>query len=384
MSSSPAAASSPASASRAGEALDRARQVRVGGLVARQPPERRHERGRTRARRRSTAAASAASVISSTTTRPPGRTTRAISAEPARQVGEVARAEADRRGVERVVLVRQRQRVGPLEPHRRLLAREPARASPRRSRSPTTSAPAAAQRDREVARAGRDVERARSRRDARQLDRALAPALVHADGHDRVHEVVDAGDAVEHRADLRCLGSVPRYFSDARKSTSSWNFSGWFSRSDCVRRHRRRRVHERALDRRRRQARADLGQVRARARGCRSRRTCGSRAARRGGHVTALLVLRLDVELDLGRRAGGRAEDREVGHRADRGDAGERRDRPLAPGCAPGRGRRTAAASSRTRQIVGMPIVARNTSSGGLTTRSSSNRKKKYHSGRGT
>ena len=39
--------------------------------------------------------------------------------------------------------------------------------------------------------------------------------------------------------------------------------------------------------------------------------------------------------------------------------------------------------SSSTRQIVGMPIVARKTSSGGLTTRSSSNRKKKYHSGRG-
>src|SRR5215203_7420313 len=38
---------------------------------------------------------------------------------------------------------------------------------------------------------------------------------------------------------------------------------------------------------------------------------------------------------------------------------------------------------SNTRQIVGMPIVARNTSSGGLTTRSSSKRKKKYHSGRG-
>jgi hypothetical protein len=39
--------------------------------------------------------------------------------------------------------------------------------------------------------------------------------------------------------------------------------------------------------------------------------------------------------------------------------------------------------SSRTRQIVGMPMVARKTSAGGLTTRSSSNRKKKYHSGRG-
>src|ERR1700749_2354285 len=34
-------------------------------------------------------------------------------------------------------------------------------------------------------------------------------------------------------------------------------------------------------------------------------------------------------------------------------------------------------------QMVGMPIVARATNSGGLTTRSSSKRKKKYHSGRG-
>ena len=35
-------------------------------------------------------------------------------------------------------------------------------------------------------------------------------------------------------------------------------------------------------------------------------------------------------------------------------------------------------------QIVGTPIVASGTNSGGLMTRSSSKRKKKYHSGRGT
>ena len=34
-------------------------------------------------------------------------------------------------------------------------------------------------------------------------------------------------------------------------------------------------------------------------------------------------------------------------------------------------------------QMVGMPIVAIGTSSGGLITRSTSKRKKKYHSGRG-
>ena len=35
-------------------------------------------------------------------------------------------------------------------------------------------------------------------------------------------------------------------------------------------------------------------------------------------------------------------------------------------------------------QIVGTPIVANGTSSGGLITRRTSKRKKKYHSGRGT
>ena len=35
-------------------------------------------------------------------------------------------------------------------------------------------------------------------------------------------------------------------------------------------------------------------------------------------------------------------------------------------------------------QIVGTPIVASGTRSGGLMTRSTSKRKKKYHSGRGT
>ena len=40
--------------------------------------------------------------------------------------------------------------------------------------------------------------------------------------------------------------------------------------------------------------------------------------------------------------------------------------------------------NSRIMQIVGTPIVASGTSTGGLITRSSSKRKKKYHSGRGT
>src|SRR3954454_2974885 len=40
--------------------------------------------------------------------------------------------------------------------------------------------------------------------------------------------------------------------------------------------------------------------------------------------------------------------------------------------------------NSRIMQIVGTPIVASGTSSGGLMTRRTSKRKKKYHSGRGT
>ena len=80
-------------------------------------------------------------VISSTTTRPPGRTTRAISARPRSQVGEVACAEADRGGGELVVGVGQRQRVGGLEAQRdaagertRALARGEVEHRSRRSR----------------------------------------------------------------------------------------------------------------------------------------------------------------------------------------------------------------------------------------------------------
>ncbi len=43
---------------------------------------------------------------------------------------------------------------------------------------------------------------------ASEVGRALAPPVVHPRRHDRVHRVVDARDAVEHRADLR-LGQRP-------------------------------------------------------------------------------------------------------------------------------------------------------------------------------
>ena len=80
---------------------------------------------------------------------------------------------------------------------------------------------ALAELDRQVAGPGRDVERARARRQRRHVGRALAPAMVQPCGHDRVHQVVDAGDAVEHRLDLRLgerarRGHRPRYFSDPR------------------------------------------------------------------------------------------------------------------------------------------------------------------------
>ncbi len=39
--------------------------------------------------------------------------------------------------------------------------------------------------------------------DLRQLDRAVAPAVVQPGGHHRVEAVIDAGDAIEHRPNLR-------------------------------------------------------------------------------------------------------------------------------------------------------------------------------------
>ena len=78
---SPARASTPPSASRAREALHRARQVRVGLRLAASLPS----SGTTRSNQSEKNVDSGGRcgvVISSTTTRPPGRTTRAISPSP--------------------------------------------------------------------------------------------------------------------------------------------------------------------------------------------------------------------------------------------------------------------------------------------------------------
>ena len=57
--------------------------------------------------------------------------------------------------------------------------------------------------EREVAGAAAEVERRRPRLELGAVGRALAPGVVKARRHDRVQEVVDAGDAVEHAPHLR-------------------------------------------------------------------------------------------------------------------------------------------------------------------------------------
>src|SRR5205807_5280096 len=87
----------------------------------------------------------------------------------------------------------------------------------------------------EVAGAGSDIEHAVAGSDRGEIGRARAPAAVQSRGHDRVHPVVDAGDAIEHRTDLSLLEGAgltrhwnprERYFIWARKFTSALNFSG--------------------------------------------------------------------------------------------------------------------------------------------------------------
>ena len=128
---------------------------------------------------------------------PPARaaSTRASSARPRVEVGEVARAEADRHGVELArpgTAARARCPVSKRDVAG-ALARAPARASARRSRCPTTSAPRA-RAARPPGRPCRWPRRARATPGptARQVRRPRAPAVVHARGHDRVHAVVDA------------------------------------------------------------------------------------------------------------------------------------------------------------------------------------------------
>ena len=143
-------------------------------------------------------------------------------AQAALEVGEVARAEADRRGVERVVGVRAAPARWPApsagrgafgaralehalgEVRADDLAAARARSSIARSPVPVATSSARA-----------------ARPDARQVGRALAPAVVQPRRHDRVHDVVDAGDAIEHRPDLPLLEACrlpPQGCASARRS----------------------------------------------------------------------------------------------------------------------------------------------------------------------
>ena len=183
--------------------------------------------------------------------------------QPALEVGEVARPEADGRGVEAVVGVRELERVAPLP---RQLRRLRARALEHALGEVGADHLAAGrdpprQLDREVAGAGGDVERAVARPQPREVGRALAPAVVQPRRHDRVHEVVEAGDAVEHRADLALLEGARRGGGGAHRATGLCRAAARGSRparsssprAAPVRGHRRGRVLERPPDRRLRQ-----------------------------------------------------------------------------------------------------------------------------------
>ena len=208
-------------------------------------------------------------------------------------------------------------------------------------------------------------------------------------------DVVDARDAVEHRAHLRLGQRAARRSASRRRSSRSRRYLSDARYCDEV-------VELLRVAARLRPLYDGIGAV-----GLSSvRRIAGARnrspISVRSGPGPALplwpirwqprqpeaaatslagLVLRRRRQLDLGRRAGQRALDRQVRHRARsrRRRSASRSD--ARSGCRSGLRSMNGRMISRTMQIVGMPIVAMNTSSGGLTTRSSSNRKKKYHSG---
>ena len=202
---------------RAGEAPDRARQIAVGLRVARDPPERRDdaiepqlEEGRQRRALRSRDL-----EHDDAAARPHDA---GHLAQPGIEVGEVARAEADGRGVE----LGRREGSASALPDRRthrggggLLARdlehplgEVGRRSPRRRAR-------RARRARTRGPRSRSRRRARGRRATPPRDRRLAAAtVVHAGGHHRVHAVVQPRDPIEHRSDLRL-------FEDPRSTEST-------------------------------------------------------------------------------------------------------------------------------------------------------------------
>ena len=225
-------------------------------------------------------------VISSTTTRPPGLHHARHLGQPALEVGEVARAEADGGGVEAVVGIRELERVAPLPASAPAPSCARARACPRRSRSRSTSPPGATRRASSTARSpvpvatssARSPGRSRARSAARSRQRWCRPGR-----HDRVHEVVEARDAIEHRADLTLLEGARRGGGGAHallvfvvQLREEVDQRGLLLLGQArVRGHRRGRVLERAPDRRLRQSVADRRSGAALDRRCRSRRSCG-------------------------------------------------------------------------------------------------------------
>ena len=186
-------------------------------------------------------------VISSTTTRPPGAP---------RAPSRAARARGRRSCARRSRRWRRRTRRPGTGSASALACSQSSSGAFVRARSsipseksePTTSPPARPARS-SIARSPVPVATSSARvarADAREVGRPLAPAVVQPGRHDRVHEVVDAGDAIEHRADLTLLercrtGGGRRYrrllvssCSCARKSTSAVFFSSGRPANDGI------------------------------------------------------------------------------------------------------------------------------------------------------
>ena len=186
------------------EPLGRRREVGVGcALPGDQPPEQRddppqiqaHDRPQRRGRRRRGVEADDA---------PPGPHDAHLLAESPRAVGDVAQQVAGGHGVETGVGKRQRQRVGgaPGDP---VAARPPpsTRIISSEKSAAVIRAPLQPQRlERNVARAARQIEEPSARRERRREHHGAPPGPVAPERHQGVHELIAAGDAVEHRPHL--------------------------------------------------------------------------------------------------------------------------------------------------------------------------------------
>ena len=262
---------------RAGEALDRARQVAVGVLVAGQPADQRDERDRTTALKKLDSGGlrrgrdlehddppAAAARRASSPRSPRSRSEKLRAPKPTVDGGEARR------------------------PRRAARARCPipsssagafcrARASISSEKSePMTSPPGPTRAASSSARSPVPVATSSTLSPAPTSARSAArraPVVVQPGRHHRVHDVVDAGDAIEHRPHLRLFERAARRPGRARHRRGGrllqlgeelshlLELLRRVLRQALERGHRRRRVDQRPLDRRRGQPRADLGQV---------------------------------------------------------------------------------------------------------------------------